>query len=280
MSSTGRKFSNYARSLDPTNIAYTVAELHGNNSETPYPSAQINSPPGGAINYSSSPAVGANYENYFIGVQSVVIDPLDRLWILDTGRAAMMNGTNVPASVGRPKLIGVELSPNQIIKTIVFPPNVAYLDIYINDIRFDLRASLPGTTGQGIGYMTDSSQEGRNGIIIVDLGSGESWRHLDGISQVRPEPGFLSFIWGRLSTRCQMDPMDPFPKIHSAQTVLRSALMEQRYTGAASVGGISTRFLRRGCWTGVGHPSCWRHRPLSRTARKAYLMDWKQIAMV
>ena len=46
VSSTGRMFSNYARSLDPNNIAYTVAELTANNTETPYPSAAINSPPG------------------------------------------------------------------------------------------------------------------------------------------------------------------------------------------------------------------------------------------
>ncbi|KAK4693251.1 hypothetical protein P7C71_g4120, partial [Lecanoromycetidae sp. Uapishka_2] len=195
VSSTGRKFSNYARSLDPNNIAYTVAELTGNNTETPYPSAAINSPPGGAINYTTTPATGANYENYLIGVQSVVIDPLDRLWILDTGRAAMMNGTNVPSSVGGPKLIGVNLTNNTIFKTIVFPPNVVYSDSYINDIRFDLRPSVTAT-GQGIGYITDSSQEGRNGIVIVDLGTGESWRHLDGTYYVHPETGFLPVIWG------------------------------------------------------------------------------------
>ena len=102
--------------------------MKGNNTETPYPSAEINSPPGGAINYTTTPATGANYENYFIGVQSVVIDPKDRLWILDTGRAAMQNGTNVPASVGGPKLIGINLQNDTIFKTIVFPPNVAYAD--------------------------------------------------------------------------------------------------------------------------------------------------------
>jgi len=181
--------------LDPNNIAYTVAELTSNNTETPYPSAAINSPPGGAINYTTTPATGANYENYLIGVQSVVIDPLDRLWILDTGRAAMTNGTNVPSSVGGPKLIGVNLTNNTIFKTILFPPNVAYADSYINDIRFDLRPSVTAS-GQGIGYITDSSPEGRNGIIIIDLGTGESWRHLDGTSYVHPETGFLPVIWG------------------------------------------------------------------------------------
>lgn len=208
VSSTGRKFSNYARALDPNNIAYTVAELTGNNTETPYPSAEINSPPGGAINSSTTPASGANYENYLVGVQSVVIDPLDRLWILDTGRAAMKNGTNVPSSVGGPKLIGVHLTNNTIFKTIVFPPNVAYADSYINDIRFDLR---PNSTacGQGIGYITDSSPEGRNGIIMVDLGSGESWRHLDNTYYVRAETGFLATIWGEVIYSLPGGPHNP-----------------------------------------------------------------------
>ena len=101
VSASGRRFSNYARSLDPNNNAYTVAELTSNNTEIPYPSAELNSQPGGPINYTTNPATGANYQDYLIGVQSVVIDPKDRLWILDTGRAAMQNGTNVPASPGR-----------------------------------------------------------------------------------------------------------------------------------------------------------------------------------
>lgn len=195
VSSTGRKFSCYARSLDPNNILYTVAELTTNNTETPYPSVEINSPPGGAINYTTSPATGANYKDHLIGVQSVVIDPKDRLWLLDTGRAVMQNGTNVPASVGGPKLVGVDLQNNNIFATIVFPPDVAYADSYINDVRFDLRPSVT-SSGQGIAYITDSSIEGRNGIIIVDLGTGDSWRHLDGIPQVQAEFGFLVVIWG------------------------------------------------------------------------------------
>lgn len=39
--------------------------------------------------------------------------------------------------------------------------------------------------------------EGRNGIIIVDLGSGESWRHLDLFQDVRSQKQFLPFIWGQ-----------------------------------------------------------------------------------
>ena len=238
MSSTGRKFSNYARSLDPMNIAYTVAELTTSNTETPYPSAEINSPPGGAINYTTSPATGANYENYLIGVQSVVIDSLDRLWILDTGRAAMLNGTNVPSVPGGPKLIGVNLTNDTIFKTIFFPPNVAYADSYINDIRFDLRPSVT-FSGQGIGYITDSSNEGRNGIIIVDLGTGESWRHLEGTSYVHPETGFLPTIWGESVYSLPNGPTKPISQnTFGADGIALSADGETLYFSA-----VGSRYL-------------------------------------
>ena len=105
-----------------------MAELISNDTERAYPSPKINSPPGGAINHTTNPATGASYVNYLIGVQSVVVDAKDRLWILDSGRAAMLNGTNVPASLGGPKLIGVNLQNDSIFTTIVFPPNVAYPD--------------------------------------------------------------------------------------------------------------------------------------------------------
>lgn len=128
-------------------------------------------------------------------MQSVVLDPLDRLWILDTGRALTEDGTLVPAAYGGPKLVGVSLSNDSVIRTIVFPPTVAYPDSYLNDIRFDLRPELT-SSGGGVAYITDSSSEGRNGIIIVDLGTGESWRHLNGITEVRSERGFVPYVWG------------------------------------------------------------------------------------
>jgi len=201
VSSTGRLFSNYPGGLDANdtnngqNGRYTIAELFEDNTERPYPSREINNPPGGAINYTTYPPSGANYQDYLIGSQSCVIDSLDRLWILDTGRVLTPNGTLVPASYGGPKLIGVNLSNDTIFKTIVFPTNVAYADSYLNDVRFDLRpSSAPG--GQGIAYITDSSIEGRNGIVMADLGTGESWRHLDGNPTVHPARQFSAYLWG------------------------------------------------------------------------------------
>jgi len=202
VSKTGRKFANYPSGLDPNNTntgsngKYAVAEITSNGTEVAYPSVEINNPPGGAINYTTNPPTGANYANYLLGVQSVVLDPQDRLWILDTGRSLTADSTLVYASPGGPKLVGVDISSNKVIQTIVFPPTVAYPDSYLNDVRFDLRPSVTAS-GKGIAYITDSSSEGRNGIIIVDLGTGESWRHLEGTKAVRSEPGFVPYVWGQ-----------------------------------------------------------------------------------
>ncbi|KAH7380638.1 major royal jelly protein-domain-containing protein [Pyrenochaeta sp. MPI-SDFR-AT-0127] len=200
VSRNGRKFSNYPAGLDSNNTntgsnnKYQVAELTEENTEIPYPNVEINNPPGGAVNYTTTPPSAAKYQDYLIGVQSVVLDAKDRLWILDTGRAQLEDGTLALASYGCPKLIGVNLEDDSIIKTIIFPTTVAFGDSYLNDIRFDLRPSITAP-GQGIAYLTDSSSEGRNGIIIVDLGTGNSWRHLNNIPEVSAERGFVPYVW-------------------------------------------------------------------------------------
>ncbi|KAI3325251.1 major royal jelly protein-domain-containing protein [Xylariaceae sp. AK1471] len=202
VSSTGRIFSNFPGGLDKTNVyngsnnVFQVAEHTSLTTEVAYPSLEMNHPPGGAINYSTTPPTSVNYQDYLIGVQSVVIDALDHLWILDTGRVQASNGVLLSATYGGPKLVGVNLTTNEVFKTIVFPADVAYADSYVNDVRFDLRPSI-SESGQGIAYITDSSQQGRNAIIIVDIGTGESWRHLGLTKSVRSESQFISFIWGQ-----------------------------------------------------------------------------------
>jgi sugar lactone lactonase YvrE len=77
---------------------------------------------------------------------------------------------------GGGKLVRFDLSANASTpaQTIIFPPDVAYAETFLNDVRFDLRQGAAG-----VAYITDSSTMGRNGIVVVDLGSGRSWRHLD-----------------------------------------------------------------------------------------------------
>lgn len=122
---------------------------------------------------------------------------MDRLWILDTGRVFTPDGkTLVSSSYGGPKLIGVDLSTNEVFQTILFPQTVAFPDSYLNDVRFDLRPNVTAS-GNGVAYITDSSSEGRNGLIIVDLGTEEIWRHVSATEAVRPDAGFVGWVQGQ-----------------------------------------------------------------------------------
>ncbi|HVW83505.1 MAG TPA: L-dopachrome tautomerase-related protein, partial [Bryobacteraceae bacterium] len=124
-----------------------------------------------------------------ISVQSVVVDPRDRLWILDTGSPMFQ-----PTEFGGPKLLCVDLKTNQLAHRILFPQDVALPTTYLNDVRFDLRRGPGGTA-----FITDSSDRGPNGIIVVDLASGESWRRLHDHPSTKAEPlsEFLPMLEGR-----------------------------------------------------------------------------------
>ena len=172
VSQGGRIFVNFPRWGDK--VDYTVAEVR-NGKTVAYPNAQINRPN------------TSNQSESFISVQSVVVDPQDRLWILDTGSIEFG-----PTSYGGPKLIGVDLKTNRIFKKILFPQEVALTTTYLNDIRFDLRRGKAG-----IAFITDSSSNGANGIIVVDLDSGKSWRKLNNHPSTKAEANFLPLVEGQ-----------------------------------------------------------------------------------
>ncbi|KAM3426553.1 hypothetical protein NHJ13734_009389, partial [Beauveria thailandica] len=79
---------------------------------------------------------------------------------------------------GGTKLVAIDLDSDTIIRTYLFPSTVNYPSSSVNDVRFDLRENIT-TSGSGVAYISDESPEGRNGIIVLDLGTGETWRHLD-----------------------------------------------------------------------------------------------------
>lgn len=122
-------------------------------------------------------------------VQSVVVDPADRLWILDTGSPMFQ-----PTQLGGPKLVCVDLASDRVVKTILFPQDVALPNSYLNDVRFDLRRGA-----EGMAFITDSSDQGSNGIVVVDLASGESWRRLHEHPSTKAEglQSFLPIVEGR-----------------------------------------------------------------------------------
>jgi sugar lactone lactonase YvrE len=115
---------------------------------------------------------------------------------------------------GGGKLVAFDLSAKNVsapVQTIVFPPHVAYPETFLNDIRFDLRA------GKGVAYITDSSTQGRAGLIVVDLGSGRSWRHLDAHPSTLPEEGLVTAYNG--VPFYPVMPGGDFPGVYSQLTV-------------------------------------------------------------
>lgn len=172
VSHQGRIFVNFPRWGDP--VQYTVAEVKGGRT--------VSFPPGPIAHTDRRrPA------ETLISVQSVVVDPKDRLWILDTG--SIKFGPPIP---GGAKLVGVDLRRNRVFKKILFPKDVALPSSYLNDVRFDLRRGP-----EGMAFITDSSGTGPNGIVVVDLASGRSWRRLQDHPSTKAEPQFRPCVEGR-----------------------------------------------------------------------------------
>jgi sugar lactone lactonase YvrE len=168
----GRIFVNYPRWGDP--VPYTVAEIRGGKAVA-YPDEAVNK------------LDTARAKDTFVSVQSVVADAKNRLWILDTGSVKF-----APVVPGGAKLVGVDLATNKVVKSIVFPADVALPTSYMNDVRFDLRQGA-----EGVAYITDSSDKGPNGIVVVDLASGKARRRLNDHPSTKAEPKFLPFVEGQ-----------------------------------------------------------------------------------
>jgi sugar lactone lactonase YvrE len=167
VSRRGRVFVNFPKWGD--DVRFTVAELRDGDL-VPYPNQALND------------AKSDTDPTALVSVQSIVVDPADRLWILDTGSPLFQ-----PTAHGGPKLVCVDLERDEVTATILFPEDVALPTTYLNDVRFDL--------GRGVAFITDSSDQGPNGIIVVDLNTGESWRRLhDHPSTKAEEPPELRML--------------------------------------------------------------------------------------
>ncbi|KAK6071118.1 major royal jelly protein [Seiridium cupressi] len=176
VSKTGRIFACYTRG----DYDYTLGEIVNTTAETAYPSLELNTPPGGLSTEFNGIPFGSADQDHFISVQAIFVTPDDTLWVLDTGRPTINQSTSpvmVYGQPGGPKLVAVNLTTNTISKTYTLPADVHFPDSYMNDLRFDQRPNAT-ESGGGIAYIVDSSDEGRTGFIVIDLGTGESWRHL------------------------------------------------------------------------------------------------------
>src|SRR6059058_1575904 len=105
VSHSGRIFVNFPKWGDE--VTATVVELR-DGPEVPFPSKEWNTPD------------GDDDAQAFVSVQSVVVDPADRLWVLDTGSPMFQ-----PTKPGGPKLVCVDLTTDEVVQIITFDPAVA-----------------------------------------------------------------------------------------------------------------------------------------------------------
>jgi sugar lactone lactonase YvrE len=163
VSHTGRIFVNFPQWGDDPPA--TVVELRDGR-EVPFPDQKWNSPR------------ALDDADAFVSVQSIIVAPDDRLWVLDTGAPFFQ-----PTHPGGPKLVCVDLTTDAVVQVITFDPAVVLPSTYLNDVRFDLRRGEAG-----VAYITDSSDSGPNGIIVVDLATGDAWRKLHDHPSTKAEP--------------------------------------------------------------------------------------------
>lgn len=155
-------------------VPFTVGEIRDGKVQ-PYPNAAINT---------EDPYDPAKR---FISVQSVVADGKGRVWVQDT--AAPEFSTPRP---GGAKLVAIDLASNQVVKILVFPPEVILPSTCVNDMRFDFRVGKQGTV-----YVTDSSVSGPGGIIVMDIATGKASRRLSGAAQTSVDPAFVPVVEGK-----------------------------------------------------------------------------------
>jgi sugar lactone lactonase YvrE len=174
VSHAGRIFVCYPKWGDE--VPATVAELR-DGTAVAYPDQSWNEPS------------GDDDARALVSVQSVVVDPVDRLWALDTGSPLFR-----PTKPGGPKMVCVDLTTNEVCQVITFAPSVALPTTYLNDVRFDLRRG-----DAGMAFITDSSDSGPNGIIVVDLDSGDAWRRLHDHPSTKADsaPDLIPVVEGR-----------------------------------------------------------------------------------
>lgn len=159
VSQQGRVFCCFPRWEE--GLLYTVGEVKPDGTVVAYPDLLTNQP--------DPQAPTAR----LFSVQSVAVDALDRLWLLDTGRLTWGKPPEAAA-----KLVAVDLHTGEVARTVTMPPEVMQEGTYLNDVRLDLRKG-----GAGYAYITDS---GRGGILVVDLDNGQVVRRLAGHPSVQP----------------------------------------------------------------------------------------------
>jgi sugar lactone lactonase YvrE len=164
----GRIFLSFPR-VDPVPAPATLAELIDGRA-VPFPDELVN-----ALDPTDA-------EHRFVSVHGIALGPGNRLLALDTGATSFERCDPRAA-----KLFVIDLDRNAIVHGIGFAADVCLPTSYLGDLVIDYARGKAGYA-----YISDSGPLGPNGIVVVDLDSGRSWRRLSGDPSVRAprRPGF------------------------------------------------------------------------------------------
>ena len=110
----------------------------------------------------------------------MVVDDLDRLWVLDPASPKFAG-----VLPGGAKLVQFDLATNQPARTIVFSGRVAPPQSYLNDVRFD--------TKNNAAYLTDS---GLGALVVLNLTTGRARRVLENQPSTHLDPAFSLVVNG------------------------------------------------------------------------------------
>ena len=156
----------------------SVAELLSDGRLRPFPNAEWNS-------WRNAKKDEVTPHDHWVCVQSVVADAQGNVWVLDP--AAPAQDRVVPRG---PKLVKVD-AHDRVSQVIAFDESIAPQGSYLNDVRF----SPDGRHA----YLTESGAQGA--LVVVDLGSGEARRVLDGHPSTQPETDVQIQVDGKVLRR-------------------------------------------------------------------------------
>lgn len=218
VSETGRTFVSFPRWSE--DVPVSVGEIQRDGSIKPYPDDLWNS-------WRSGRKDELRASTHFVAVQSVVADGRGSLWVVDPA-APNAAGTIKDG----PKIVQIDLSGNKVKRAYLVPPDVAGPTSYLNDIRV-------APDGR-YAYVTDSGVPG--GIVVLEIGSGKSWRALSGSPTTQADAGVTVTTDGRPLRR-----VDGRPPVVNADGIALSAdgahLYWQALTGK-TVYRIETKLLQ------------------------------------
>jgi sugar lactone lactonase YvrE len=156
VSTTGRLFVSMQRDFDDSKTP-SVGEILSNGQISPFPGGHWNS-----YKY------GNSGEDQFIGINSVVSDAKDQLWVVDPA------GIGGKPMKGKAKLVHIDIASKKVVRVYRFDTTVVPEGGFINDVR----------VGDGYAYLPDSSL---GALIVVNLETGAARRVLANDPRLRSD---------------------------------------------------------------------------------------------